>query len=407
MITGNKVLREIKYWGQILLLPIYAASHLIPRSKTIWAFGSTFGRRFADNPKYLYLFVSQYYSQFIAAVWITKNRKIAEFLHKRGYKAYYLYSITGIWYSLRSKVYIYDNYTKDICYTLSGGSVKINLWHGIPLKKIQKDNIFDEVRNPSTHRQKLRWILRRLTDEKPSHYVLTTSYNLVSIFSSAFRTQKVLTCGYPRNDILKSRLMPVVLSPEEEDFYSEIKCFQGKTILYMPTFRDSENRILKIIDLVSFQRELEKNQLLFCFKLHPKSRLAEKLKAEIGNGYHNIKVMEPEYDPYPFLKEIDCLVTDYSSVYFDYLLLDRKIIFFDYDLEDYKAHSREMYFDYKEVTPGPKVRTQEALINAIISEDIYQKQRKHLKEKMFNADDCCAGERLYKKINEIINQGWR
>lgn len=404
MITGNKVWREIKYWSQAFLLPVYAMSRLIPRSKAIWVFGSTFGRRFADNPKYLYLYISKIYSDTVTAVWVSKNRNITDFLRKKGYKAYYLYSLAGIWHCLRAKVYIYDNYTKDICYTLSGGAVKINVWHGIPLKKIQKDNLFDEVRNPKTSLQKLRWALRRLSDEKPSHYVLTTSHSLVDIFSSAFQTKRVLNCGYPRNDILNSDLIPNVLLPEEDECYSQVKSFQGTIILYMPTFRDSECRIFQLIDLVSFQKVLEDNHMLFCFKLHPKSKLREELKAKIGTGYDNIKFLDPDYDPYPLLKCADCLVTDYSSIYFDYLLMGRKIIFFNYDLEDYQSHSREMYFEYEEVTPGPRVHTQEALIEAIISEDKYQEQREQLKVRMFDADDCCASERLYRKINKIINR---
>ena len=49
----NKITDRLKYWGQLLLLPVYWLSFLFPRNKKIWLFGSTFGRRFADNPRYL------------------------------------------------------------------------------------------------------------------------------------------------------------------------------------------------------------------------------------------------------------------------------------------------------------------------------------------------------------------
>ena len=56
----KQIINGIKYWGQLLFLPIYWLSFLFPRDKRIWLFGSTFGRRFADNPRYLYLYVSQH-----------------------------------------------------------------------------------------------------------------------------------------------------------------------------------------------------------------------------------------------------------------------------------------------------------------------------------------------------------
>ena len=56
----KKIINGLKYWGQLLLLPVYWLSFLVPGNKNIWVFGSTFGRRFADNPRYFYLYVSQH-----------------------------------------------------------------------------------------------------------------------------------------------------------------------------------------------------------------------------------------------------------------------------------------------------------------------------------------------------------
>ena len=130
----------LSYWMQLFLIPIYFLSFLIPRNPKLWLFGSTFGNRFADNPKYFYLYCNQFHKDRknggIRAVWITKQKEIVKLLRKNGYEVYYRYSLKGIWCCLRGKVYIFDNYSKDISFWLSGGAVKINLWHGIPLKKI-------------------------------------------------------------------------------------------------------------------------------------------------------------------------------------------------------------------------------------------------------------------------------
>lgn len=198
-----RITEAFKYWSQLLLLPLYWLSFLFPRNKRIWLFGSTFGRRFADNPKYLYLYMSQHREKLkIRPVWISHDRKIVEFLNRNGYEAYYYHSLKGVLMALRGRVYIFDNYSKDINFWQSGGALKVNLWHGIPLKKIQADNIFDKFRHPKNRWEKFKNFPRNLSDEKPGHYVLATSQFIRPIFSSAFNTDNVLVSGYPRNDIL-------------------------------------------------------------------------------------------------------------------------------------------------------------------------------------------------------------
>ena len=108
-------------------------------------------------------------------------------------------------------------------------------------------------------------------------------------------------------------------------------------------------------------------------KLHPKSKVNERFM-ELQSKY--IKVINPEYDPYPLLKLIDVLITDYSSIYFDFMLTNKPIIFFPYDLEEYLMKSREMYFDYEEFTPGNKVFIQEDLEKALLETDKHHNDRK-------------------------------
>ena len=126
---------------------------------------------------------------------------------------------------------------------------------------------------------------------------------------------------------------------------------------------------------------------MFCIKLHPKSKLNEEFK---NIQSENIMVINKDADPYVFLKLADVLITDYSSIYFDYLLLGRPIIFFAYDLKEY-FDSREMYFDYDEFTPGEKVWDYQGLKNSIVkiieNNGDYQKRysdfRKKIRKKVF------------------------
>ncbi|SHM79914.1 CDP-glycerol glycerophosphotransferase, TagB/SpsB family [Anaerosporobacter mobilis DSM 15930] len=402
----KNIINNIKYWSQVFLLPIYGLSFLIPRKKDIWLLGSTFGRRFADNPRYFYLYLNQFQNENVKAIWISKNKKVINFLNENGYEAYYARNIKGIWYCLRAKVYLYDNYSKDISFWLSGGAIKINMWHGIPLKKIQMDNVHDKVRHPDNVWNKFKYRLRRLSDEKPSDYVLTTSEELRNIFASAFRTNHVLPIGYPRNDIINSNQIENILDFDEKKYLNTIESRSfSKTLLYMPTFRDSEIKFFDKMDMIDLKEYLKLENVLLLIKLHPKSKLEKEF---INLECKNICVIESSLDPYVFLPYADVLITDYSSIYFDYLLLNRPLIFFNYDMKEYLSNSREMYFNYNEVTPGKKVSNwlelKQALENIKNESECNKEQgeRNLLKKKMFIEEDGLWSEKLYGEICKII-----
>lgn len=398
----RKISDEIIYWCQLLLLPVYLLSHLCPRNKSLWVFGSTFGHRFADNPKYLYLYAAKHATgSRIRAVWISRSREIIRFLNEAGHEAYYLYSLSGVWHSLRAGVYIYDNYSKDICYTLSGGAVKINLWHGLPLKKIQKDNIYDRVRNPVKLSEKLHALPRRISDEKPGDYVLSASEFFRPIFSSAFRTDNVLVAAYPRTDSLNSDTKAYLLTLKESSVIDKLKkANTGSIVLYMPTFRESEKRFFEVVDMHKFSEFLKEEDIALCIKLHHKSKLRtefEKLDKE------HIIVADPDADPYPLFDLADIMITDYSSIYFDFLLTDKPMVFFPYDYEEYLSGSRELYFDYEEFTPGIKVRSMEELMAALTGPDEYKLARRLLREKLFGGNEKQFGsESLLNMIMDMV-----
>lgn len=402
----KKMIEGIKYWGQLLLLPIYWFSFLFPRNKSIWLFGSTFGRRFADNPRYFYLYISQMDSS-IRPIWISHNKEIIELLNANGYEAYYNHSLKGMWYCLRGKVYCFDNYSKDISFWLSGGALKFNMWHGIPLKKIQADNTFDKVRHPKNTWEKFKSFPRRLSDEKPSHYVLTTSEFMKLIFESAFQTKKVSTVGYPRIDGFAFDEFQNIYTKAEQKALDKIqKCLEknveGKVIYYMPTFRDSEVAFFDVMDLQLFNTFLKENRYVFCTKLHPKSKLRAQFESIESDNIINI---DADTDPYVFISISDVLVTDYSSIYFDYLFANKPIVFFDYDLEQYLRDSREMYFDYEEYTPGVKASTQEELQQAlsdVLGEDEFAMQRKELQGRIYDETEQAICGNLVREIKDII-----
>lgn len=402
----NKLWISIKYWGQAFLLPIYWFSYLFPRSKKIWLFGSTFGNRFADNPRYFYLYVNQYKKEGKKFIWITRDKNIVELLKKNGLEVYYHHSIKGIWYCLRGSVYIFDNYSKDISFWLSGGAKKINLWHGSGNKKTNYDNKFDYVRHPRNNWEKFKTALRRLSDEKPYHYTLATSPMMADIFISAFHTDinHIIQEGYPRNDVLFPNELKNVYTDDEMKTLEYMKeCKKTNTILlYMPTFRNSENVFFEVMDLEKFNKYLSERNMIFFTKLHPKSKLKKEFhRAE----FSNIKNINANVDPYTFLYLADLLVTDYSSIYSDYLMLNRPSVLFPYDFDEYSKDTRECYFEYNDYMPEIKAYDMEELmkdIDLVLNNDTYEKGRILLRNRIFATADGNSSMRLYEKVNEII-----
>ena len=405
----EKVINNIKYWGQLCLLPIYWLSYIFPRNKKIWLFGSTFGRRFADNPRYAYLYMKQYHKSDIHSIWISHNKDVVEFLNKQGYEAYYYHSLKGLFYCLRAGVYIYDNYSKDINFWQSGGAVKVNLWHGTATKKIQKDNKFDYFRNP---RNKIEWIKgipRRISDEKKNDYILATSGNMAPILAKAFGTSldHVLDVGHPRNDVLLENKIKDLYNEKEKKCVERLKKIKNnkkKLLFYVPTFRNSEDKFFEIIDLKKLNNFLEQNNFVWCNKLHIKSKLKQKF---LNIDYSNIITIDADIDPATILPYCDMMIADYSSIYLDYVFFDRPAIAFPFDYKEYLSDSRECYFEYEEYMPEIKVYNMEELEKSILKifeKDIKSEERKKRRKFHFDYIDGNSSERLYKAILNIINK---
>lgn len=403
----NKILQFIKYWGQLFLFPIYWLSFLTSRDNNIWLFGSTFGRRFADNPRYLYTYIIQKHKD-IRPIWITHNKSIAKMLRSKGLEAYYCFSLIGLWFSLKGKVYIFDNYSKDINFWTSGGAIKVNLWHGVGNKRINYDNIHDSVRHPENIWEKLRYFPRRITDEKPSHYILATSPVMSHIFARAFRVDKsrVIKAGYPRNDVLfkEWEVQPFYTKEEKKliQFLNRKKKSGKKILGYIPTFRKSEKQFMNIMDLSLFNNFLDKNNMFLVCKLHPKSLLKKEFQKI---KFSNICNVNADIDINSFLRKIDILITDYSSVYSDFMLLDRPVVAFQYDLDEYIQNTRDTYFSFEQYMPELKAETMHELMEAltIVSDrDINSKKRQCSRQVMFSKCDSNSCKEITEKIIRLL-----
>lgn len=408
MIDFIRILKKIIIFT--IMLPFYWVSYIIPKNKNVWIFGAWFGKRYTDNSKYLFEYVNKYHPE-IKAIWMTCTQDTYELIKKKGYKVYKTYSLKGMYYSLKAKVGIVSNGMKDINMFLTGNMQIIQLWHGIPLKKIMFDDKIT-FKNPTILKKILFLIFPFL--KKNLYYLdallIATSEEVQKTISSAFKVplRQVKVTGYPRNDSFYQNHENNLEFVKELLFLKQ----QGKKLaIYMPTHRkEGKMNITELLfsKIESINRMLQKFNCILLIKLHY-YHTNERLYLK-DNKFTNIKVINSELieqDIYSILKFVDVLLTDYSSIYFDYLLLDRPIIFTPFDYENYLKEDREFYYDYDKVTPGSKAKNwNEALIylkEAIENPDKYKKEREYIRNMFQKYHDGNNSKRVFNEIIKILS----
>jgi CDP-glycerol glycerophosphotransferase (TagB/SpsB family) len=395
---------------RLLLLPFAIATSVIPRSRNRWVFGSWYGLRFADNPKYFYFYCHTLKGSPVQAVWLSKNRAVIREVRALGLPAYHRSSPRGLWHALRAGVFLLDCRLSDVHAMASRGALKVNLWHGVPLKKIERDiDQADHTINLAvrgTWFQRLYYKVRRPELTERYDTILATSDATAHRFAGAFgiAREHIIVAGYPRTDGLLSSTSSPFLPAAERTIVDEFKGHEqaGRRVLfYMPTFRDWGNTADRVIpiDWEKLDSALRAHGgVLYC-KLHPGDR------ASLPDLSHlsAVRLLPSNVDPYPLLRHTHALISDYSSIFFDYLLLDRPVVFYPYDLDAYRTRSRGLYDDYDSVTPGPKAYDAEGLermLTALLSSydehaRCYAAERAAVRNRFYEHVDDRASARLF------------
>lgn len=323
---------------------------LMPRSEKIYVFGSWLGEKYADNTRALFECAQK--RKNIRAIWISKNKDVVEEVRNLGYEAYHYASLKGIAVQLRAKYVFVTNGISDVNHAFLGRAIFINVWHGVPLKKIGYDDKYE--RNWDSIPRKIRDCIVNVALGR--EYVVATSETIANIYESAFRRPKkqILCLGQPRNDVF--------FKPREKQY------FKGKkVILYAPTHRKEGKesmKLSKLFQLDKWNAFCEEHDYYLIIKKH----FYHKEEQENLEQYPRIlDVTGQTFDTQLLLMETNILITDYSSIYIDYMLLERPILFYAYDYEEYLREDRQMYFDYERVTPGAIATTDGELMQELES----------------------------------------
>jgi CDP-glycerol glycerophosphotransferase (TagB/SpsB family) len=268
-------------------------------------------------------------------------------------------------------IHIFDHTKADINYGAAAGGLSVNLWHGIPLKRIGDDILSPRHAHQIARRERglqRAWQrLRRPALFEAYDYTISTSPSATQRLSSALSLppSHVAVTGYPRNDVLRPSVR-TILTAQERNIAANLRATADlgeRVVLYAPTFRErAEGEAPSShLNVRSLDDVLTRHRCRMYVKLHPNDR-SDLLSRD---RYGRIDVITGRIDIYPLLHFFDALITDYSSIYHDYLLLDRPLLFYPYDLEQYARVTHGLYDSYNSVTPGPQARNAQELSHAL------------------------------------------
>ncbi|MBC6458762.1 bifunctional glycosyltransferase family 2 protein/CDP-glycerol:glycerophosphate glycerophosphotransferase [Actinomadura sp. HBU206391] len=308
------------------------------------------------------------------------------------------------WYdALASSRYIVSNVRMPEFFKRRPDQILIQAWHGTPLKKVGRD--VKEVH--FSYAPGMATVKKKETKSEPklaewSHLISPNRFS-TEILGRAFKGsyEEILEVGFPRNDIL--------YSPDADKIVAEVRARIGipdgkRVILYGPTWRDDQYygrgryKFDLQLDLDEAKRRLGDDHVLL---IRPHSNVVDAVPGA-GDGF--------VYDvaAYPDVNDLfliaDVLITDYSSLMFDYANTGRPMLFFTYDLEHYRDTLRGFYIDFEKESPGPLLRTSEEVIDALVNIDQvakdYQEAYDRFAERFCDLDDGRAAARVIEQVFE-------
>ena len=296
-------------------------------------------------------------------------------------------------YARSAVVFISDNFDPLYAHKPRKGTRVVQLWHACGAFKKWGYSTLDSEWGDS----------RRMWEIFPKHTsytdVFVSSSDVIPYYAEAFNCSKdiIRPLGTPRTDVFFDNAF---VDSGRQRLTEAIPGIGGrKIILYAPTFRgssptDAYNE--KKIDYQKFKDALG-NEYALVLKYHPFTYGKDNFTPEEQEKYGDfVYLCPPEIGIDTAMCAADILISDYSSLIFEYSLLDRPMIFFAYDLEEYE-HSRDYYFPYKDFVPGPIVKNDDELLGCILNGTGTDKVEK-FREKFMSA---CDGEST-RRISDFI-----
>ncbi|MCK4911133.1 MAG: CDP-glycerol glycerophosphotransferase family protein [Thermodesulfovibrionales bacterium] len=383
-----------------LFVPVFSLisrmlSIIFPPVKGLWVFGSWQGNKYADNARYLFEYVNREHPE-IRAVWLTGNPEVLEHVRSLGFNARMKSGLIGYFLTLRAEAVVLTHFPSAIwCdvnrFALSSRSNIIQLYHGIHMKKFG----YKEEDIP-LKRKVFAFLFSTLYD---CNFLIATARETRRIYASIFPIPKerIVVTGYPRHDAFFDGESALTW-PRKDKLATKI--------LYAPTFRVTTDKELALISDYGFDHGMIEDFLVrhnaeLYIRLHPSHDNASGMeivrKIEECSRIHFFN----QGDITELMRDFDIVVSDYSSVYLDFIFMDRPVVFAAFDLEDYVKHIG-FYYDYSESSPGPKAgdwpEVMAFIEEAMEEPDKYAADRKRVREFFHDFYDGDNSRRVFEEI---------
>ena len=358
----------------------WALGHVVPKNERLFVFG---GRHYGGNTAPLF---ERCNTAGLEGVWLTSDSKeLAS--GRRGVVG--TRSLRGLWIAARAGGVVMTHTLGDFdpLRFPSRRTRLFNAYHGMPIKRISRADPGFFAR-PHAARD-LREIARY-------EGMFATSPQMAAIFSETFGLprSRVHATGQPRTDALFGAPEPLA-----SRYAPPLPAHRHK-VLYCPTWR--EGRATRLFpfadrDLSRLQHDLERLDAVLFVRTHPSDQ------GKLARRSGRIVPMQRDVvgEVTAVLAAFDVLVTDYSSVYYDWLLLDRPTIFLPYDLDAY-TRTPGFYLPFEEVVSGPCPETQgafeRALAEALTDPSAHSRERAEVRRRVHAHGDGHATDRVLRVL---------
>lgn len=377
------------------------ADQRTPKHDDWWAFPvCAFTGVFSGNERAVYEQVNK--DDSIRKIILTRSQPVV--LEGQNFIVVPLESPEGQYYLLRAKiVFIKHTPTRNLVYPLSGELHHlINLWHGIPLKRIGYASLDQQTRSHAVAQE----------HSKCKAVISSSSIDTLAMAAAFYPLSynDIWPTGLPRNDfILRDfQRLPLDLQRESEKLLDSL---QGrKLVLFMPTFRNGQAAAcyhFNSDELQYLARWLHDSHAVLGVREH---------MADISGSYteqlQSLPMLSLPADDYPnpevLYRAAALLITDYSSCFIDFMLTDKPMISFAYDLDHYMSVERGLFYDLEQVFPGAVCRDFCQLQRALVAfgepkDSVTTAAYQWKKRVFFDHFDDCSSARLVKRIEHLLN----
>lgn len=353
-----KALRKRATSGDTKIRLYHEFFQRMPVHRRLVVFESHLGRQYSDSPRAIYEEMRRQGLDF-EAVWSYAGKPDgfpSDATLVRRWSLPYLRALA------RAEFWI-DNQSYPLKLTKRPGTTYLQTWHGSALKRMGFDEPGWKLKSRAEQAEQQR------TLDRFDHFLIRSEHD-VRTLAKAFRLSEktLLRVGYPRNDELV-RARDLHGAAERPPLAAELGIpADKKVLLYAPTFRQHGQRRFSLPFDVERFAERFGDEYVLLVRAHYLNHVV--LPPSVRGRVIDVSA---HHDVTPVLALADALITDYSSVMFDYALLDRPMLFFTYDYEEYVHEGRGTYFDLLERAPGPVVRTEDEL-HALLAASTLEEQ---------------------------------